>query len=475
MQLTAQRPEPVQQAETEPQTLWGLRPIELHDRFWEARGVEVVRPGDAPPTASARLYLLTDPGVLTIFDLRPLLSSLNMPGKRLLMARLHEPETDHYQERIVSDDRQRFQHMQRLYRSTSRQSCRIGLTGDRRLARQWWELTDHPTPWRALRNIIAGRRRATVSTTGHMYEQNDPGQQTHFVRELARVWQRPDSTIACLHRLTDNVWSDQTIDPTALPRTIGPVWIGAGCDVSRYDHLVGPAVLWDVPEARPFQQNRQPRSLAPRRALPRRPKPRSLRPAERIGKRTFDIAFSLAALAITLPFYPLVMFAIWMEDGRPFFFAHRRESRHGREFPCIKFRTMRKDAEQIKARIQAGNISDGPHFYIENDPRHTCVGDVLRKLNIDELPQFLNVLAGHMSVVGPRPSPHRENQYCPAWREARLSVRPGITGLWQVRRSRAPGQDFQEWIRYDIDYVENLSWRLDLHILGETIRRIFSR
>jgi len=94
----------------------------------------------------------------------------------------------------------------------------------------------------------------------------------------------------------------------------------------------------------------------------------------------------------------------------------------------------------------------------------------MRRTNIDELPQFFNVLLGQMSVVGPRPSPHKETQYSPAWREARLSVRPGITGLWQVKRSREPGKDFQEWIQYDIRYVENASWKLDLSIIYRTLR-----
>ena len=102
-------------------------------------------------------------------------------------------------------------------------------------------------------------------------------------------------------------------------------------------------------------------------------------------------------------------------------------------------------------------------------PRLLGVGKFIRKTYVDELPQFFNVLLGQMSIVGPRPSPHRENQYCPPWREARLSVRPGITGLWQVRRTRRRGMDFQEWIKYDIEYVENMSWRLDLAIIWETI------
>jgi lipopolysaccharide/colanic/teichoic acid biosynthesis glycosyltransferase len=130
---------------------------------------------------------------------------------------------------------------------------------------------------------------------------------------------------------------------------------------------------------------------------------------------------------------------------------------------------MRKDAEKIKEQLRKLNQADGPQFWMENDPRLTRVGRFLRRYNLDEFPQFFNVLVGHMSIVGPRPSPYRENQFCPAWREARLSVRPGITGLWQVRRTRRAGNDFQEWIRYDLEYVENASWLLDIKIIWRTV------
>ncbi len=171
----------------------------------------------------------------------------------------------------------------------------------------------------------------------------------------------------------------------------------------------------------------------------------------------------------------MIALAILIEDGWPVFFAHRRETLGGREFPCLKFRSMRKDAEKIKAEIAAQNVSDGPQFFVRNDPRSTRVGRILRATQLDEIPQFLNVLAGDMSIVGPRPSPRSENQFCPAWREARLSVRPGVTGLWQIRRTRAEGLDFQEWIRYDLEYVERMSWRLDLWILWKTLGVVFRR
>ncbi len=100
---------------------------------------------------------------------------------------------------------------------------------------------------------------------------------------------------------------------------------------------------------------------------------------------------------------------------------------------------------------------------------------MLRRFHLDEMPQFVNVLLGHMSVIGPRPSPDDENQYCPAWRDARLSVKPGVTGLWQVDRTRAPNTDFQEWIRHDLEYVERHSWRLDLRIMCKTAENMLDR
>ena len=185
--------------------------------------------------------------------------------------------------------------------------------------------------------------------------------------------------------------------------------------------------------------------------------------------------FAAAALLLTLPLYPIVMIAIWLEDGRPFFFRHKRETLGGREFNCIKFRSMRKDAEQIKQQLAEQNQADGPQFFMDDDPRLTRVGRFIRRTYIDELPQFWNVLMGDMSVVGPRPSPFSENQFCPPWREARLSVKPGITGLWQVRRTRRQGLDFQEWIRYDIEYVQKASWLLDVRIILETIALVARR
>jgi lipopolysaccharide/colanic/teichoic acid biosynthesis glycosyltransferase len=262
------------------------------------------------------------------------------------------------------------------------------------------------------------------------------------------------------------------IDPEA--RFIGPVWVGAGRKIDGGTTIVGPAIIWDDPECRPPTEEIQWLTIEPH-DITREAEVKELKAVNRMFKRGFDIAFSLAVLMVTIWAYPIIMLAIWLDDGGPFFFTHRRESAGGREFGCIKFRSMRKNAEQQRAQLQSQNQADGPQFYIAKDPRLTKTGRFLRKYNLDELPQFINVLVGHMSVVGPRPSPRGENQYCPPWRDARLSVRPGITGLWQIHRTRRSGTDFQEWIKYDIEYVENRSWRLDFWIIWKTIILVFRK
>lgn len=274
--------------------------------------------------------------------------------------------------------------------------------------------------------------------------------------------------------LDGNVWVDHKSSTHVDTRFIGPVWVGTGRKLDGIDSVVGPAVLWDDPDARPkagtIKWNAD-EDLDPTEE-DTITTPRRLNQLQKANKRAFDIIASLIGLAFTLPLYPIIMAIIWLEDGKPFFFAHRRETRGGKEFPCLKFRTMRNNAEQLKQELAEQNKCDGPQFFIEDDPRITRFGKIMRKCNIDELPQFLNVLIGHMSIVGPRPSPHSENQYCPPWREARLSVRPGITGLWQVMRSRQDGLDFQEWIRYDIEYVENMSWQMDMKIIFKTVQHL---
>jgi lipopolysaccharide/colanic/teichoic acid biosynthesis glycosyltransferase len=189
-------------------------------------------------------------------------------------------------------------------------------------------------------------------------------------------------------------------------------------------------------------------------------------------KRIADVVAAVFILILFAPVIPVIALAIKIGSPGPVFFPDKRQGLHGRPFRCVKFRTMRQGADKIQDKLRFVSEVDGPQFKIADDPRITTVGRFLRETYLDEIPQFFNVLRGQMSVVGPRPSPGAENTLCPSWRDARLSVRPGITGLWQVYCTREPQKDFQEWIHYDMQYVRDFSFGLDLWICWRTFLKM---
>jgi lipopolysaccharide/colanic/teichoic acid biosynthesis glycosyltransferase len=190
----------------------------------------------------------------------------------------------------------------------------------------------------------------------------------------------------------------------------------------------------------------------------------------RFVKRMFDIVFAAGVLILFAPVIAIIALIIKATSHGPVFFGHQRQGLHGGNFGCLKFRSMIVGADDLQHRLRAKNEVDGPQFKMDDDPRVTPIGKFLRDTYLDEIPQFFNVLFGNMSVVGPRPSPEAENSLCAYWRDARLSVRPGITGLWQMCRTRKSGSDFQEWVHYDSQYVRQLSLKLDLWIFWKTSR-----
>jgi lipopolysaccharide/colanic/teichoic acid biosynthesis glycosyltransferase len=451
----------------QPPTIWGCTPRQTHDRFWAAFGVQVVRRREPSEiVAGADLFLLCEPGTLVLFRPSQVLDTLYWLAPRVLVLRACDTRPRAYRELAVTQD-EHLVRFERHYRDTWTRSSRVALTPDRDLARLWQDAPGARPPWRWLRTQ-AGRDRSLARRADvRLYDEQDGAQVMECLRDLMRCWRRPDTTIRRARRVRPELLADPTADVAGTAVFHGPVWVGAGRRVEPGTHVVGPAVLWDDPAKRPSPEEVRWPEIDPAplgAGAARRVRPRAVP-----GKRAFDVVFAACALVLTAPLFPLVALAILLEDGRPVFFAHRRETVGGREFPCLKFRSMRKGADAIKAQLVRANQADGPQFFIPDDPRVTRVGRLLRKLHVDEIPQFLNVLAGHMSIVGPRPSPYRENQYCPAWREARLSVRPGITGLWQVMRTRRRGLDFQEWIRFDLEYVQRASWLMDLTIVARTV------
>ena len=188
----------------------------------------------------------------------------------------------------------------------------------------------------------------------------------------------------------------------------------------------------------------------------------------RVVKRAIDIAGSLLGLLLLSPLFVLVAVLVKLTSRGPIFFAQDRCGLGGRVFRFYKFRTMCADAETRKAELAHLNEMEGPAFKLKRDPRITRFGWLLRKLSIDELPQLWNVLRGDMSLVGPRPPVPDEVERYTDDHAQRLSVIPGITGLWQVS-GRSLIADFDHWLELDLRYARRWTLWLDLKILAKTV------
>lgn len=176
---------------------------------------------------------------------------------------------------------------------------------------------------------------------------------------------------------------------------------------------------------------------------------------------------SLILLAIS-PVMLTIALLVKLGDGGPIFFAQKRVGQNGRRFPCLKFRTMVVNAEALKADLMDQNEQEGPVFKIKKDPRVTKIGHFLRKTSLDELPQFINVLRGEMSIVGPRPPVPAEVAQYERWQRRRLSMKPGITCIWQVSgRNNIP---FDQWMKMDMQYIDSWSLKLDVILFLKTFK-----
>lgn len=189
-------------------------------------------------------------------------------------------------------------------------------------------------------------------------------------------------------------------------------------------------------------------------------------------KRAFDMAVALLLLALLSPLLLLLAVLVKLSSRGPILFRQTRCGLGGRRFTLYKFRSMISDAEQRRAELQSYNQADGPLFKIENDPRCTLVGRWIRRLSLDELPQFYNILRGDMSFVGPRPALPEEVERYERWQRRRLRMKPGLTCLWALEgRSRL---SFERWMKLDLEYIDNWSLGLDLKIFLKTIPLVLS-
>ena len=195
---------------------------------------------------------------------------------------------------------------------------------------------------------------------------------------------------------------------------------------------------------------------------------------EELSRRVFDVVFATAALVLTLPVLAAITLLLATTTSGSPLYVQRRVGRHGRSFGCLKFRTMHPDAEERLGELLAADPARAREFALtqklKDDPRVTAVGRVLRRLSLDELPQFANVLAGHMSVVGPRPvtTPELAHYGTHVWEL--LSIRPGITGLWQV--SGRSDLSYEQRVVLDLGYVRRRSLVTDAVIVVRTVGRL---
>jgi len=185
------------------------------------------------------------------------------------------------------------------------------------------------------------------------------------------------------------------------------------------------------------------------------------------AKRAFDVVFSLLMLAVLAPLLAIIAVAIKLTSPGPVLFRQKRCGLNGRQFTLYKFRSMVDGAEIKRRELEKMNEMDGPVFKIKLDPRVTSLGRIIRRLSIDELPQLFNVLAGHMSFVGPRPPLAIEVEMYKLWQRRRLSLKPGLTCIWQV--SGRNKISFERWMEMDLEYIDNWSLWLDFKIMSKTI------
>ena len=191
-------------------------------------------------------------------------------------------------------------------------------------------------------------------------------------------------------------------------------------------------------------------------------------------KRLIDIVGSIVGLILTAVLTPFVAVAIKLDSPGPVFFSQTRVGKNGRRFKIWKFRSMYLDAEKRKKELEAHNEIKGLMFKMEDDPRITRVGKFIRRTSIDETPQFLNILVGDMSLVGTRPPTVDEFEQYNGYYRRRMSITPGLTGMWQVS-GRSDIQDFEEIVKLDLEYIDNWSLGLDIKILFMTIYAVLGR
>ncbi len=185
------------------------------------------------------------------------------------------------------------------------------------------------------------------------------------------------------------------------------------------------------------------------------------------AKYVFDLFFTFLLFILSIPLFLTLYLIVFIFSGSPVIFRQRRIGLYGKEFLIYKFRTMKKGSAGKQGKLKSMNEADGPVFKIQNDPRFTNIGKMLSRIGLDELPQFLNIIKGDMSLVGPRPLPVNEAKKLNKGQKIRQQVRPGIISTWVTKGSHK--LKFAKWMKLDKDYVESGTLMTDLQVVRDSL------
>jgi lipopolysaccharide/colanic/teichoic acid biosynthesis glycosyltransferase len=455
-------------------TIWGLDLRQLHDRFWASRGVQVIRAGEAPiRLEEPELFMLTDPRALGIFRIDPIVRRMQWLDPALLMVRLRNTRKGRTCAGHAGTEAERLSCEKANTGAREMRSVWVAFTTDRFLADRWQSISDTGRSWRMLRRYVRPDARPRMILPGRIYCLHIEDEFAAFAGDLVRFWPDPGSVVNGIRKFAPRTWAPASTVVGAAKGTIRGRWVGVGraaaedLDSGEFGDggmkEIKGTVLWDDPAACPKIEDLELRTVESVESLARTAAQR--RRSGQPIQRACDVVFSAIVLTFTLPLFLLVMLAIYLESGRPIFCRRRSQTKGGREFSCLRFRTMRSGAIAYSAVVVEG-WSRGDRGRTASKSV-TRVGAILRRYHVDELPMLINVLRGDMSVVGPSPrhpaaSHHGSMAY-------ETGVRPGITGPWRIQRLRGFEVDPAQGVRLDLEYQIHAGRRLDLKILIQTL------
>jgi lipopolysaccharide/colanic/teichoic acid biosynthesis glycosyltransferase len=461
-----------------PRTMWGLDPGQLHDCFWASRGVQVIRAGQAPiRLEKPELFMLTNARTLGIFRIDPIVRRMQWQDPALLMVRLQNTRNGLASDGNSGAETGTSSREQPLGEGGSLRSAWVAFTADCMLADRWQSTSDNDQSWRRLRRLVRRGSRSTMILRGRIYDLLDEPETAALVGDLVKYWPNPGAIVNGIRKVGPRAWAPESAGVGVASRLARAAWIGAGrsvvphVDATKFNdgRMTGDneAILWDDSTTPATGEHHELRTVESVESLARKAAQR--RRSRLPVKRVCDILLSAIVLTAALPLVPLITLAIYLESGRPIFWRRRCQTGGAHEFSCLQFRTLRSDANTHRAAVVAVCDEESKQRQFQSETR---VGAILRRYHLDELPKFMLVLRGDMTVVGPCARSSAASRHgsvgCVAWHP------PGVTGPWRIRRLRGLKVDSAQAIQMDLEYHIHAGWRLDLSILGQTIQMFLS-